>query len=69
MCKAKKPNYTPPPQLARARTPDNAALAEEARARANRRGGGATRKTVLTALSGTPMNASLASAGGKTVLG
>lgn len=52
MCKAKTPEYTPPPSYARSRKPDNAALYEEAQQRAAERGGGTSRGTVLTGLQG-----------------
>jgi hypothetical protein len=53
MCKASTPEYTPPAKVARAKEPDNAALFEQAQARAQLRGGGAKRSTMLTGLRGT----------------
>jgi len=69
MCKAKTPDYTPPPRYAKELQPDQAGLYEEARARAAQRGGGPSRSTVTTALSGLQTMASTARRSGSTVLG
>lgn len=53
MCKVKTPNYTPPPERAGEKTPDNRGLYDQARAKAAERGGGRKRSTVLTGLAST----------------
>jgi len=54
MCKVSTPKYDPPAKLARAKEPEEGALYSEAADRANLRGGGPKRSTMLTGLRGLP---------------
>lgn len=76
MCKAKTPTYDPPDKLARTKEPEEGALYSEAVDRANLRGGGPKRSTMLTGLRGLPTQGAGAALGTasfgqrmKTVLG
>jgi hypothetical protein len=55
MCKVKTATYTPAPERASTRTPDNRGLYDMAREQAAQRGGGRQRSTVLGGLQ-TTMN-------------
>lgn len=63
MCKAKTPKYRAPPrpaEYAREKEPDQSGLFNEARFRAQQRGGGARRGTLLSGLTGPMGGFSLA---------
>lgn len=53
MCKVSKPSYTPAPERAAMKTPDNRGLYDQAREQAAQRGGGRQRSTVLAGLQTT----------------